>query len=123
MAKEFDELNDFMAGRADPETRRRIGAELENPDSSLRVFLDGMRLLGNKLLEPAPQPPSFTIFRAVAFVTPFAILCGGWGLLVTWIDNRVFGSPFQPVRAAVLLIAIFLIGATLRLRKTRPPLS
>lgn len=41
----LDELDDFLCGMADEETRDRIGRELLDPDSRLHHFVEGVRRL------------------------------------------------------------------------------
>ena len=43
MRATLDELDDFLGGRADDGTRRRIAAQLLNPESPLRLFVEGAR--------------------------------------------------------------------------------
>jgi len=45
----LDELDDFLCGKADEETRRRIGSELLDPTSRLRQFVEGVRTLAEDL--------------------------------------------------------------------------
>jgi hypothetical protein len=39
----LDELDDFLCGQADEETRQRVAGQLFDPTSGLRRFVDGAR--------------------------------------------------------------------------------
>lgn len=45
----LDDLGDFLCGRADLETRERIGALLDDPNSFLRQFIEGARVRAEAL--------------------------------------------------------------------------
>jgi hypothetical protein len=50
MRPTLDELDDFLCGKADEETRQRIGTDLLNHESPLRLFVEGSRTLAENLL-------------------------------------------------------------------------
>ncbi len=68
-AKHID-LRDFLSGRASPEVRQRIAAELKDPSSELSALLHGARQVADELLRPGPAeaprvgPPSPLVLSA-----------------------------------------------------------
>lgn len=45
----LDEFDDFLCGRADPETRERIGRMLADPQSDLRRLIEAARSRAERL--------------------------------------------------------------------------